>query len=435
MAAERSADIGWARGTLNIVDAYRRRPRTKRVTELHEALPPALRDAVDRFGHHLAVVEDRSAHTVRAYLGDVVSLLAHAADQGCTTVDDLDLTVLRGWLAARLGEGAARTSQARRAAAARTFTAWSHRIGLAPADAGAGLASPRAHRDLPHVLRADQAAALVTAPGSRPAPRNAPEPGTASENAPKSALKDALEGALEDDQAPDTTYRADESDHPDQAADNAEAIRDRAVLELLYATGIRVSELCNLDQSDIDHTRQVVRVFGKGGKERAVPYGHPARDALATWLRLGRPALATANNAARPASATANNANNAARPTPATANSAARPASAAANRVARPNQGKAKKAGDPLFLGLKGARLQPTVVRRIVSAAAQLAGLPHTKPHDLRHSAATHLLDGGADLRAVQELLGHSSLSSTQIYTHVSTERLRAAFNQAHPRA
>jgi integrase/recombinase XerC len=164
-------------------------------------------------------------------------------------------------------------------------------------------------------------------------------------------------------------------------------LRDRAVLELLYATGVRVSELCGLDTSDVDASRRVVRVFGKGAKERAVPYGVPAQDALDAWLHTGRPALAG-------------------------------PAS-----------------GDALFLGARGGRLQQTVVRRIVDAAARLAGLPHTSPHDLRHSAATHLLDGGADLRAVQDLLGHASLSSTQIYTHVSTERLRAAFRQAHPRA
>jgi integrase/recombinase XerC len=169
--------------------------------------------------------------------------------------------------------------------------------------------------------------------------------------------------------------------------EETESIRDRAVLELLYATGVRVSELCGLDRADLDEARRVVRVFGKGAKERAVPYGVPAQRALDDWLRHGRPQLAT-------------------------------PAS-----------------GDALFLGVKGGRLQQTVVRRIVDAAARAAGLPHTSPHDLRHSAATHLLDGGADLRAVQDLLGHASLSSTQIYTHVSTERLRAAFKQAHPRA
>jgi integrase/recombinase XerC len=309
--------------------------------EIHEALPTALRAAVDEFGLHLARVDNRSAHTVRAYVGDVVSLLDHAARDGCATAADLDLTVLRGWLAHRMADGAARTSQTRRAAAARTFTAWAHRAGLSPTDVGALLASPRAHRDLPTVLRADQAEHLVTAP-----PRNAETP-----------------------------------------EDQAVAIRDRAVLEMLYATGVRVSELCGLDRADVDDARRVVRVLGKGAKERSVPYGVPAQHALDEWLRVGRPVLAV-----------------------------------------HPH-------GEALFLGLRGGRLQQTVVRRIVAAAAHAAGLPHTSPHDLRHSAATHLLDGGADLRAVQDLLGHASLSSTQIYTHVSTERLRAAFKQAHPRA
>ncbi|RZU49745.1 integrase/recombinase XerC [Krasilnikovia cinnamomea] len=313
--------------------------------EIHESLPTAMRDAVDEFGLHLARVDNRSAHTVRAYVGDVVSLLAHAARHGCTAPADLDVVVLRGWLAGLLAAGAARSSQARRAAAARTFTAWAHRAGLCPADAGARLASPRGHRDLPTVLRADQAADLVGAPApARPAP-----------------------------QAP--------------AHAGAVAARDRAVLELLYATGVRVSELCGLDRADVDAGRRVVRVLGKGAKERAVPYGVPAQRALDAWLRDGRPVLA------------------------------------------------APGGGDALFVGTRGGRLQQTVVRRIVAGAARAAGLPHTSPHDLRHSAATHLLDGGADLRAVQDLLGHSSLSSTQIYTHVSTERLRAAFDQAHPRA
>jgi integrase/recombinase XerC len=265
----------------------------------------------------------------------VISLLDHAVRDGCATPADLDITVLRGWLARRMAEGAARTSQARRAAAARTFTAWAHRTGLAGSDAGAQLASPRAHRDLPTVLRAEQAADLVEAP-----------PGDAE---------------------PVT-------------------LRDRAVLEMLYATGVRVSELCGLDLADVDDARRVIRVFGKGAKERAVPYGVPAQRALDQWLRGGRPVLAAAGEKA-------------------------------------------------VFVGARGGRVQQTVVRRIVAAAARSAGLPHLSPHDLRHSAATHLLDGGADLRAVQDLLGHASLSSTQIYTHVSTERLRAAFRQAHPRA
>ncbi|MEV0392955.1 tyrosine recombinase XerC [Polymorphospora rubra] len=302
----------------------------------HEELPPAMRDAVDDFARHLSRVDNRSAHTVRAYVADVVSLLDHAGAMGCTTPGELDIAVLRSWLAKLRTLGAARSSLARRAAAARTFSAWAHRGGLLATDVGAQLASPKGRRELPTVLRADQAAALVQAPGDEAAPV---------------------------------------------------LLRDRALLELLYATGIRVGELCGLDVADVDRGRRVVRVVGKGDKERAVPYGLPAEQAVDDWLRLGRPDLATADS------------------------------------------------GDALLLGARGGRLQPTIARRVVSGYARAAGLPHTSPHGLRHSAATHLLEGGADLRAVQELLGHSSLSSTQIYTHVSVERLRAAYRQAHPRA
>jgi len=302
---------------------------------VHAALPEAMREAVDAFARHLGSERGRSAHTVRAYVGDVVSLLDHASRMGCTRPGDLDLTVLRSWLARLRTTGAARTSLARRAAAARTFTAWAHRDGLLAHDPGAQLASPQPRRELPTVLRDDQAATLVTAPSG-------------------------------DDPVP---------------------LRDRLVLELLYATGIRVSELCGLDVDDVDRVRRVVRVLGKGAKERSVPYGQPAEQALDAWLRYGRPALATPYS------------------------------------------------GPALLLGAKGRRLQPTTARTVVARYAAEAGLPHVSPHGLRHSAATHLLEGGADLRSVQELLGHASLSSTQIYTHVSIERLRNAFRQAHPRA
>ncbi|MET7421720.1 tyrosine recombinase XerC [Dactylosporangium sp. NPDC005555] len=311
-------------------------PKASGTAGTHEGLPDAMREAVDAFARHLAAERNRSEHTVRAYVGDVVSLLGHAARAGVTAPGDLTLAVLRGWLARRRSAGAARTSLARHAAAARTFASWAHREGLLATDPGQRLASPKAHRDLPTVLRADQAEILVTAPAGR---------------------------------------------------DDAVGLRDRLVLELLYATGIRVSELCGLDVADVDRMRRVVRVIGKGDKERAVPYGLPAERALTGWLRHGRPALAG-------------------------------PASGAA-----------------LILGARGGRLQPGAARRLVDGHARATGLPHTSPHDLRHSAATHLLEGGADLRSVQELLGHASLSSTQIYTHVSIERLRSAYEQAHPRA
>lgn len=337
---------------------------------LHEGLPPVMRDAVDEFGVHLAHGQNRSAHTVRAYVGDVVSLLDHAAREGCSSPRDLDIGLLRGWLARRMADGAARSSQARRAAAVRTFTAWAHRAGICDGDVGAQLASPKAHRGLPHVLRADQAAALVD--GIRVGAGAAEDPG-----------RDGMAGVAGPGVAGDGPGDGEAA----EAA--AVARRDRAMLEMLYATGVRVSELCGLDLADVDDGRRVVRVLGKGAKERAVPYGVPAQRALDDWLRHGRPLLVD------------------------------------------PSSGSAAA----LFVGVRGGRIQQTVVRRVVAGAARAAGLDHVKPHDLRHSAATHLLDGGADLRAVQDLLGHASLSSTQIYTHVSTERLRAAFNQAHPRA
>ncbi|MFY1690730.1 tyrosine recombinase XerC [Plantactinospora sp. WMMB782] len=302
----------------------------------HEALTPALRESVDDFAQHLASVENRSTHTVRAYVADLVSLLDHAVRMGCSTPRDLDITVLRSWLAKLRTLGAARASLARRAASARTFTGWAHRAGLLDTDVGAQLASPRAHRELPAVLRADQAGELIDSTG---------EGGTALSH------------------------------------------RDRLVLELLYATGIRVSELCGLDLGDVDPARRVIRVLGKGARERTVPYGLPAQRALDDWLRIGRPRLV------------------------------------------------GRDSGESLLLGVRGGRLAPTVVRRIVADYARAAGLPRISPHGLRHSTATHLLEGGADLRTVQELLGHATLSSTQIYTHVSTERLRVAYRQAHPRA
>ncbi|MFG3696457.1 tyrosine recombinase XerC [Micromonospora sp. NPDC047620] len=368
---------------------------------MHEALPSAMREAVDEFAGHLAGVRNRSAHTVRAYVGDVVSLLDHARRMGCAELAELDLTVLRSWLAKQRTMGAARTSLARRSASARTFSAWAHRAGLLPTDVAGALASPRAHRDLPSVLRADQAAALVEAPG-RSAP-GASTPDTVAGSRPRVPASGGRLTAPGSASGPTETDTADGDAAAHAAGGTAKAgtasgatadgtaeavvLRDRALLELLYGTGVRISEACGLDIADVDHARRVVRVFGKGGRERAVPYGVPAQRALDEWLRHGRPALAGPHSR------------------------------------------------EALLLGARGGRLNPTMARRIVSGYAEAAGLPPVSPHGLRHSAATHLLEGGADLRAVQELLGHSSLASTQIYTHVSVERLRAAYRQAHPRA
>ncbi|MFC5140299.1 tyrosine-type recombinase/integrase [Actinomycetospora rhizophila] len=297
------------------------------------------------FAAHLRYERALSPHTVRAYLGDVTSLLAHlrgpdAGEDAPLDLDALDLAGLRAWLAAVRARGASRTTLARRAAAARTFTAWAARTGRAATDAGARLASPRAHRRLPEVLRADQAAA---------------------------ALQAAASGAAEGDPV---------------------ALRDHLLLELLYATGVRVAELCGLDVDDVDDGRRTLRVLGKGGKERTVVYGAPAATALEAWRREGRPALAV-------------------------------PTSPPA-----------------LLLGARGGRLDQRIARRVVhDAAGAVPGAPDIAPHGLRHSAATHLLEGGADLRSVQELLGHASPATTQLYTHVSAERLRAVHDTAHPRA
>lgn len=300
------------------------------------ALPPALAAALAGFARHLELELSRSAHTVRAYTGDIAALLEHASRRGVSDPAELDLAVLRSWLARSRTGGAARTTLARRGSSARVFTAWAHRRGLLGTDPGVLLATPKGHRPLPAVLRLDEAVRLIEQVDGR----------------------------------------------------SPEQLRDRAALELLYATGIRVGELCGLDIDDVDAQRRLVRVLGKGNKERSVPYGDPAGRAVQAWLAAGRPAWVGAGS------------------------------------------------GPALLLGRRGGRLDPRAARTLVHRRlADVPGAPDLGPHGLRHSAATHLLEGGADLRSVQELLGHASLASTQIYTHVSVERLRSSYAQAHPRA
>jgi integrase/recombinase XerC len=318
-------------------------PRDDGVEEVLDDLPEALARVLADYERHLVSERDLSPHTVRAYTGDVAGLLAQAATLGHESVDTLDVRTLRSWLATQQTLGKARTTMARRATAVRVFTAWAQRTGRLAADPGALLGRPKPHRTLPAALRADEA---------------------------RSLLEVAAEHA--DDGSP-------------------VGLRDAAVLELLYATGIRVGELCGLDVDDVDAERRVVRVLGKGRKERVVPYGVPAARALDRWLTQGRPVLVAQT---------------------------------------------ARQAGGALLLGARGGRIDQRAVRTLVHARlAEVPGAPDLGPHGLRHSAATHLLEGGADLRTVQELLGHASLATTQIYTHVSTERLRSAYRQAHPRA
>ncbi len=337
-----------------------------------EPLPDRLEAALQAFRRHLAAERGVSTHTVRAYLGDVRALLGYAAQAGVTSPDDLDIAVLRGWLAGQHATGRARATLARRAASARAFTAFGHARGWLPSDPGPLLGTPKLRRKLPEVLRQDQMAAVLAETGGRPGRRG---------QAP--ASEQPLEGGGQP--LPGGEPRgASEPDPRDQAL----ILRDTAIMELLYATGIRVSELCGLDLGDLDHDRRTVRVLGKGGKERTVPVGLPAERATARWARGGRPVLVTPDSAAA------------------------------------------------LFLGARGRRLDPRTARRVVhTRLAAVPAVPDTGPHGLRHAAATHLLEGGADLRSVQEILGHASLATTQIYTHVSVDRLTAAFRQAHPRA
>jgi integrase/recombinase XerC len=309
------------------------------------ALPAWLGERLAGFERHLAAERGLSPHSVRAYVGDVAALLEHATLGGLGDLGALDIGLIRAWLAAQHASGMARATLARRTAAARAFTAFAHSRGWLDSDPGPLLGTPKAGRHLPDVLGQEQMAVVLAA--SEPAPETAQEP------------------------------RA-----------TALAWRDWAIMELFYASGIRVSELCGLDIGDIDHGRRTVRVMGKGRRERVVPIGIPAAAAVRRWQDAGRPLLAT------------------------------------------------ERSGAALYLGARGGRLDPRTARRVVHARIAAAGsVPDTGPHGLRHTAATHLLEGGADLRSVQEILGHVSLASTQIYTHVSVERLLSAYRQAHPRA
>lgn len=299
-------------------------------------------DAIlEEFDEYLELQRGRSEHTRRAYLGDLRSLFAFLNERAPgTTIRGLTLPILRSWLASQAMAGAARTTLARRTSAIKTFTAWALRNGLMDDDPASRLQVPKARRTLPAVLRQDQALDAMNAANS---------------------------GAEQGDPL---------------------ALRDHLIVEMLYATGIRVSELCGLDVDDVDDDRRLLRVLGKGNKQRTVPFGIPAGHALAAWLHDGRPALASSSS------------------------------------------------GRALLLGSRGGRLDQRQARTVVhQTMSAVGGAPDIGPHGLRHSAATHLLEGGADLRVVQELLGHSTLATTQLYTHVTVARLRAVHDQAHPRA
>jgi integrase/recombinase XerC len=298
-------------------------------------------EALAAFERHLRSERGRSEHTTRAYLGDLRHLMEFLrAERDVVDLSSVRLGDLRAWLAAQAQSGSSRSTIARRSAAARSFLGWATRTGRIPVNPSLRLVAPKRASHLPEVLRAADAAALMD-----------------------------VAAVASDDQDPIH-------------------LRDRAALELLYASGIRVGELTALDVDDVDLDAMVVRVMGKGGKERTVPFGGPAGEAVQAWLRLGRPQLAGDGS------------------------------------------------GAALLLGRRGRRADSRQIRSSLhDLLRHVPGAPDMGPHGLRHSAATHLLEGGADLRLVQELLGHASLATTQIYTHVSVDRLKASYRQAHPRA
>lgn len=297
-----------------------------------------LERAVDDFASHLAAERGFSAHTVRSYSSDLARLTAFASSRGVVDAEAVDLELLRDWLWEGSQSGLAKSTLARRSATARAFGGWLRRTGVVGTDTAARLKAPKADKHLPRVLSRAEMDGILASVADRAATG---DPG---------------------------------------------ALRDLAIVELLYASALRVSEVAGLDLPGLDLGRLTVRVLGKGSKERVVPFGVPAQRALSDYLDRGRPALAI--------------------------NSA--PA---------------------VFLGALGGRIGTRTIYATVSSLLSTLPGGAAGPHALRHTAATHLLDGGADLRAVQELLGHASLATTQIYTHVSTERLTESYSSAHPRA
>ncbi|SMH36947.1 integrase/recombinase XerC [Rathayibacter oskolensis] len=302
----------------------------------------SLAAAVDDFLRYVLDERSLSPATAKGYRGDLTTLVAFAGTRHADRLEQLDLDLLRDWLWHEAQTGVARATLARRTAAVRSFSSWALRSERIPTDVAARLRTPKAGRTLPRVLTQPQAEHVIDVVAAR------------------------------------------------GSTDDPVAIRDLAIIELLYASGIRVSELVAIDVGDLDLSRLTVLVTGKGSKQRVVPFGVPAKEALVAYLEKARPTLLASSSA----------------PTGA------------------------------LLLGRRGARLTPRTVYGVVARLLDGGqGSGPSGPHTLRHTAATHLLDGGADLRAVQELLGHASLGTTQIYTHVSTERIREAYRLAHPRA
>lgn len=298
---------------------------------------------IDAWGVYLRANLAVSEHTLRAYVSDLLSFTTYCQVDELSTENIrsvVTLRAIRAWLASLVQQGKSRSTISRRTASIRSFTAWAYRRGYLDSDPGLLVTSARGDQKLPQVQTPSDTAELLSYAATRAREENSPA-----------------------------------------------AIRDWAILETIYATGIRVSEVCSLDTTSIDQQGMTLRVIGKGNKERVVPFTRACLSALQAWLSHGRPSLAI------------------------------------------------PEAGRALFVGDKGRRIDPRVIRAMIHRMCAQAGVRDLAPHALRHTAATHILAGGADLRAVQEMLGHSSLQTTQRYTHVDAQRLSAIYKQAHPRA
>ncbi|WP_426706321.1 tyrosine recombinase XerC [Corynebacterium auriscanis] len=302
------------------------------------ATPPTLSQALDAYEEHLQYVVGRSSNTITAYRKDLAAAL-----EGLEEISEFTLNHARDVLGWSLDAGHSRASMARMVSSLKGFGAFLAHKGWVAANPVAALRAPKLERTLPRVLRADQATRVLDL---------------------------ARERATSE-------------------PDNPIATRDWAMAEVLFATGMRVSELTGADVDDVDFTNNVVRVLGKGNKQRVVPFGPTARNALEQWL----------------------------------------------SRREEIRRGDISRDRSALFLGTRGGRINQRQVRTVINNMTDSTDVPRLSPHGLRHSTATAVLEGGADLRVVQEMLGHASMQTTQIYTHVGTERLKAVFNQAHPRA
>ncbi|CQB87812.1 tyrosine recombinase XerC [Gardnerella sp. KA00390] len=334
-------------------------------------------DLSDRYIDYLRSNKGLGSRTLLAYRVDVLQCLEWCGVNDLSDLNSVSTSVLRQWMY-WLNKNHARSSLARKVVAVRGFFAWATHVGLISANPAQILNTPKIVNELPTVLDEAQAEKLLDCAEDRSedyAVDKSPE----TEHQENTPLKSQIKMRIKSQTKSQTKTKQ----------EYVIALRNAAILELLYATGMRVGELTGLNVQDMDFENHTVKVTGKGNKQRVVPFGVPAAKACKKWLDCGRSAL----------------------------------------------QEKSAASSQALFLGARAKRIDQRIVRSIVHEAAAAANVPDVAPHALRHSAATHMLNGGADLREVQELLGHSSLNTTQRYTHVSIQALKQRYSQAFPRA